>query len=246
MLNYKFGTTLADILHNFDLKFLPMKQVFFLLFFLIGLVPAFSQVTPKDTTQVGYELDDDFNPNDTIVLPEIIVSKEKLDPEAKKQFLLLQNRVLKTYPYAKLASERLTNLNIGMANLKTNKEKKKYFKIVETYLTNEFEAKLKKLSRKQGQILVKLIHRQTGSTTYELVKNLKSGWKAFWSNTAASLFDINLKTKYQPYTVNEDYLIETILVRAFESGRLQNQKPAQPVDFDNLNESWINKAAKAQ
>ena len=149
---------------------------------------------------MGYVLtENDSILNDTIQLEEIVIHKEKLDPEAKKQFLILQNRVYKTYPYAKLAAERLTVLNRGMANLKTNKEKKRYFKIVEDYLSNEFEAKLKKLSRKQGQILVKLIHRQTGITTYELVKDLKSGWKAFWSNTAASMFDINLKTKYAPY-----------------------------------------------
>jgi hypothetical protein len=122
--------------------------------------------------------------------------------------------------------------------LKTEKEKKKYFKIVENYLTNEFEAKLKKLSRKQGQILVKLIHRQTGTTTYDLITNLKSGWKAFWSNVTAKLFDINLKTKYDPYQNNEDYLIESILVYAFETGRLQNQSPAVKVDFDNLSAVW--------
>jgi hypothetical protein len=172
------------------------------------------------------------------------VSKEKMDPEARKQFLILQNRVYVTYPYAKLASERLVNLNKGMSNLKTNREKKKYFSIIENYLNNEFEAKLKKLSRSQGRILVKLIHRQTGSTTFALVKSLKSGWKAFWSNTAASMFDINLKTKYSPYDINEDYLIETILVRAFESGRLQNQKPAFIIDYENLNESWLFKAQK--
>jgi hypothetical protein len=218
-------------------------QLFFFLLFTTIYVNA--QVTQKDTTKMGYVLtENDTILNDTIQLPEIVIYKEKLDPEAKKQFLILQNRVYKTYPYAKLASERLTVLNKGMASLSTNREKKKYFKIVEDYLSNEFESKLKKLSRKQGQILVKLIHRQTGITTYDLVKNLKSGWKAFWSNTAASMFDINLKTKYAPYDVNEDYLIETILVRAFESGRLQNQKPATPVDYDSLTDSWLSKAQK--
>ena len=101
---------------------------------------------------------------------------------------------------------------------------------------------MKKLSRSQGRILVKLIHRQTGTTTYDLVKTLKSGWKAFWSNTAASMFDINLKSQYAPYTVNEDFLIETILQRAFESGRLINQPPSNPVDIDNLNDFWESKA----
>jgi hypothetical protein len=143
-----------------------------------------------------------------------------------------------------LASERLTILNRGLASLKTNREKKKYFKIVEDYLSNEFEATLKKLSRKQGQILVKLIHRQTGTTTYELVRTLKSGWKAFWSNVTAKMFDINLKTPYAPYEVNEDYLIETILVRAFNSGRLVNQPPASPIDYYDLNNFWVAKAEK--
>lgn len=222
-----------------------MKLIKFLLFFLLITLSVNAQVIPQDTTKMGHELEDDeLILNDTIQLPEIIIYKGKTDPEARKQFLLLQSRVYKTYPYAKLASERLTILNKGMANLKTNKEKKKYFKIVESYLSEEFEAKLKKLSRKQGQILVKLIHRQTGTTTYELVKNLKSGWKAFWSNTAASMFDINLKTKYEPYYVNEDYLIETILVRGFDSGRLQNQTPAQPINYDSLNDAWVSRAIK--
>lgn len=209
-----------------------------LCFFLISLA-ANAQITPKDNSEMGYTLtENDSILNDTIELPEIIISKEKLDPETQKQFMILQNRVYKVYPYARLAAERLTALNNGMARLKTNREKKKYFKIVEDYLNNEFEDRLKKLSRKQGQILVKLIHRQTGITAYELVKTLKSGFKAFISNTTANMFDISLKKEYKPYDVNEDYLIETILVRAFESGRLYNQEPAQPINYDHLASHW--------
>ena len=212
-----------------------MKRILFLICFAFFSTAVQAQVIQKES---DLTVENDTILNDTIELPEIIVRKEKLDIEARKQFQLLQNRVLKVYPYAKITAERLTALNRGMANLKTEKEKKKYFKIVENYLTNEFEAKLKKLSRKQGQILVKLIHRQTGTTTYDLITNLKSGWKAFWSNVTAKLFDINLKTKYDPYQNNEDYLIESILVYAFETGRLQNQPPAIKVDFDNLSAVW--------
>lgn len=220
-----------------------MKIVNFLLFFLFISISANAQIVQKDAAKMGYVLtENDTVFNDTIQLEEIIVYKGKVDVESKKQFELLRNRVYKTYPYAKLASERLTALNRGMQSLKTNKEKKKYFKIIEDYLNNEFEARLKKLSRKQGQILIKLIHRQTGVTTYELVRTLKSGWTAFWSNTTAKVFDLNLKTPYAPYQVNEDYLIETILVRAFESGRLINQPPAKPVDYDDLTNFWLNKA----
>ncbi|MBE8728347.1 DUF4294 domain-containing protein [Flavobacterium hungaricum] len=220
-----------------------MRFTSFLLFFILISLQSHAQVTPKENQQMGYILtEQDSILGDTIQLPEIIISKEKLDPETQKQFLILQNRVYKVYPYAKLAAERLTALNNGMARLKTNREKKKYFKIVEDYLNNEFEERLKKLSRKQGQILVKLIHRQTGITTYELIKNLKSGFKAFVSNTTANLFDISLKTEYKPYDVNEDYLIETILVRAFESGRLVNQKSANPVNYTDLALKWEQRA----
>ncbi|WP_185963894.1 DUF4294 domain-containing protein [Flavobacterium restrictum] len=222
-----------------------MKRIQFLLFLVFATITGTAQVVTNDPDKMGYVLtESDTILNDTIVLPEIVISKQKLSIEEKKQFLILQNRVYKAYPYAKLAAERLTALNKGVTKLTTNKEKKKYFKIVENYLTNEFEAKLKKLSRKQGQILVKLIHRQTGITTYDLVSNLKSGWKAFWANTAANLFDISLKKPYSPYIDNEDYLIETILVRAFESGRLQNQPPAVAIDYDKLTESWMSKANK--
>lgn len=223
-----------------------MKIIKFFLFFLFFSNSVIAQVIQKDTIKMGYLIPEEMDTifNDTIRLDEIVINKGKYDIDSRKQFEILRNRVYRTYPYAKLASERLTSLNKGMASLKTNKEKKKYFKIIEDYLSNEFEANLKKLSRKQGQILIKLINRQTGITTYELVKNLKSGWSAFWSNSTARMFDLNLKTEYLPYQVNEDYLIESILVRAFESRRLNEQKPVKPIDYDNLNSYWIDKAEK--
>jgi hypothetical protein len=222
-----------------------MKSYLFIALLFFISFDTFSQVVIKDS--LSTELIDEENDSilgDIVELEEVIIHREKLDPEAKKQYLLLQNRVYKVYPFAKIASERLTALKRNQANLKTNREKKKYFKIVENYIENEFTAKLKKLSRKQGQILVKLIYRQTGISTYDLIKEHKSGWKAFWSNSTARLFDINLKVKYDPYQVNEDYLIETILDRAFDSGRLIKQESANPVDISSLSEIWHEKARK--
>jgi hypothetical protein len=224
-----------------------MKMIRFILLFSLISIATTAQVVNKNIIKNEIEeteLDTVFK--DTIQLEEIFINKKQLNTESVSRFNLLRNRVYVTYPYAKLASERLTALNRGMNSLKTNKDKKKYFKIIEDYLSNEFEERLKKLSRKQGQILIKLIHRQTGVTTYDLVKSLKSGWKAFWSNTTARLFDLNLKEEYQPYQSNEDYLIETILVRAFESGRLINQPPANPVDYDKLTDYWVSKAIKEE
>ena len=216
------------------------KLICFFLFILVSLVSN-AQVTNDSISKRDVLIEE----KDTIIpLEEVVVYKHKLSPEAKKEFQLLQNRVYKVYPIAKIAADRLTVLNKNMDKMKSNREKKKYFKIVEDYMENEFTGQLKKLSRKQGQILVKLIHRQTGYTTFELIKDYKSGWKAFWSNNTAKLFDINLKTKYAPYEDNEDFLIESILDRAFVRGRLVNQKTANPVDIDELYDYWEKKASK--
>lgn len=215
------------------------KRLFYLFLFLVVSFVSNAQITNDSIVKREVIIED----GDTIVpLEEVVVYRQKLTPQEKKDFLLLQNRVYKVYPLAKIAAERLTVLNKNMDKMKTNREKKKYFKIVEDYMENEFTGQLKKLSRKQGQILVKLIHRQTGFTTFELIKDYKSGWKAFWSNNTAKLFDINLKTKYAPYEVNEDFLIETILDRAFTRGRLSPQTPAKPLDIDDLYDYWEKKA----
>ena len=179
-----------------------------------------------------------------ILLDEIYISNEILSPEeieARKQYLLLKRRVYRTYPYAKVASERLEILNQNLAKLKTKKEKKKFLKISEEYMENEFEARLKNLSRKDGQILVKLINRQTGQTTYDLVKDLKSGWSAYWYEKAAKLYNINLKTTYQPYTVKEDFWIEDILLEGFENRLLIEQKPKNTIDYIKLKNIWKEK-----
>jgi hypothetical protein len=216
----------------------------FLLFFVFSFSGLAQNVKRDSIVAKETDLDESDSIPETILLDEVVVSNHKLDYESRKEFLILQNRVYKVYPYAKVAAERLSLLDKNMSKLKSNKEKKKYFKIVEDYIENEFTDQLKKLSRKQGQILVKLIYRQTGRTTFDLIKDYKSGWKAFWSNNTAKVFDIDIKSKYAPYDVNEDYLIETILVRAFESGRLPKQQAATPIDINDLDTFWINKATQ--
>ena len=179
-----------------------------------------------------------------IIIEEVTVSDEnriKLTKEEREQIKLLERRVRVVYPYAKLTAEKLTQINTTMAKLKTQKEKKKYFKLVEKYLNDEFEPKLKKLSRKQGQILVKLINRQTGQTTFNLIKDYKSGWKAFWSNNTAKLFNIDLKETYDPMEVPEDFYIERFLQRSFEEGKLVKQEAKKPISESELTLNWETK-----
>jgi hypothetical protein len=214
-----------------------MNKLFLFLFFLSTSV--FSQ-TEQDTLKMT-ALDS------AIVfsteLNEITINKDKTYTigDDKKALLILKRRIFRVYPYAKLTAEKLTQLNETMNKLKTTKEKKRYFKIVEKYLEEEFEPRLKKLSRNDGKILVKLIHRQTGESTFDLIKHYKSGWKAFWANSTARMFSINLRATYKPYDEIEDYNIEAILYTAFRQGQLSRQEASTPINIDNLNKHWKNK-----
>lgn len=154
---------------------------------------------------------------------------------------ILKRRILRVYPYVVATSDNLTTLNENLAKMDTKKRRKAYIKRSEQYLTDQFEERLKKLSRQDGQILVKLINRQTGKTTFDLVKEFKSGWSAFWSNQTAKLFDINLKTKYNPAETLEDFYIEQILQELKEEKRINYRPPALYSDLEKLQNSWREK-----
>lgn len=193
-----------------------------------------------------YIIEGDTIPRSSIDLNEVIVFKklEFDDKEARRRYLILRRKTRKVYPYSKLAAERLLTLNNRLDSIDTKGGKKRYTKIIHKYLEEEFAKELKKLTRTEGQILIKLIHRQTGETAFELVKRLRSGWKAFWYNTTASAFDLSLKTKFDPFAVEEDYLIEDILQRSFQSGILEPQDNALGFQYLELSNKWRPKTSE--
>ena len=175
-----------------------------------------------------------------IELKEVIVFQplKFVSYEEAKHYILLRQRTLRVYQYAKLAADRLNILTERLDQITSNRKKRKYLRLIEDFIYNEFELELRKLSRSQGKILIKLIHRQTGNTTHQLVKELRNGWRALIYQTTASLFKLSLKDTYNPKEVYEDYLIEDILQRAFSEERLEPQDTALDYDLDALYIYW--------
>lgn len=191
-------------------------------FIVLGTNLLWSQDTKPHNADPVYIIGNDTLADSQIQLKEVVLFK-RLTFSSKKErqlYYRLQRKTRKVYPYAKLAAERLVALNHQLEKIKKKRHRKKYMRRVEKYLEGEFSTELKKLTQTEGQILVKLIHRETGYTTYELVKNLRSGWRAFVYNTTASLFNISLKRKYDPVNNPEDQQIEDILQRSFANGVL--------------------------
>lgn len=177
---------------------------------------------------------------EVVILPRLRLNTN----EERRRYLILQRKTLKVYPYAKLAAERLETLNARMAGVKSKRQRKKYTRMVQKFVENEFADKLKKFTITEGQILIKLIHRQTGETAFDLIKELRSGWRAFWYNNTAKLFDMSLKIPFDPEVEEEDFLIEDILQRQFDKGNLEFQKSYKTFDLYTLNKIWKNKKGK--
>ena len=151
-----------------------------------------------------------------------------------RYYLWFRRKVFKAYPYAQLASERLDSLNVRLNKIKSKSKRKKYTKLVQKYIEGEFSDQIKKMTRTEGRILIKLIHRQTGKTAFNNIKSLRSGWKAFWYNTTANVFKLSLKSEYHPEFDNEDFLIEDILQRAFQDDQLKRQDSKLNFDFSKI------------
>ncbi|TKG94781.1 DUF4294 domain-containing protein [Puteibacter caeruleilacunae] len=126
-------------------------------------------------------------------------------------------RLKKVYPYAKQAAELLVDFEEKFEQEPDKAKRRKYVKSIEKQLMNRYGDELKKLSISEGRLLIRLIDRETGSTTYELVKDLRGGFSAFFWQSVAKIFGNNLKTKYDPE--GDDELIEEIILK-IEKGEL--------------------------
>jgi len=168
----------------------------------------------------------DKKPQSHIGLDEVVVYQPiKLNSsEEMKKYILLRRRVIKVYPYAQLASERFTTLKERLNQMDKRRQKKRYSKRIEKFLEGEFSEELKKLTRKEGQILVKLIHRETGITPHALVKTYRNSLRATVYQFTAKLFEIDLKTEFNPSEVQEDMWIEDILFRSGITVRYNEEK----------------------
>lgn len=199
----------------------------FLCFFFIFLsFSSFSQtgddvVVPANQNKTVYKVWGEIVNGDTVPsirLPDVWIYAEY--PYKNKKQYEAWNRtkynVKKVYPYAILAAAKLKEYNRILEKMPNENTRKAYMKTVEKELKAEFEEPLKDLSMTQGKILLKLIDRETGNTSYELVKDLRGGFQAFMWQSVARLFGSNMKSEYDPQ--GEDIMIERA-IKLVEAGQ---------------------------
>jgi len=188
--------------------------VFFVIFYIGGSSTTNGQ-DAIDPNLVRYNIvNGDTVP--VVDLPVCVVGKYSKPLQFKnkrkqRRYNRLERYVKKVYPYAQLAASKLKEYEGELATLHTEKERRKVMKKVEKALKDQYGDELKKLTVTQGKILLKLIDRQTGRTSYELVKQMRGSFSvAMWQGFAL-IFGQNLKSQYD---VNgKDKWIEHIVKR---------------------------------
>ena len=136
--------------------------------------------------------------------------------KARKKYYRLAYHVKKVLPYAKLAGKRMKEVEAEVANM-TKSERKKRMKLLEKEIKRDYEGELTKLSFTQGRILIKLLDRETGSISYDIVKEFRGGFTAWFFQGIAKIFKYDLKSEYD--AEGEDKIIEEV-IQQIEQGNL--------------------------
>ncbi|MFL2625205.1 MAG: DUF4294 domain-containing protein [Candidatus Marisimplicoccus sp.] len=211
--------------------------------FLLLILFSNNLISQDNLEELDFLFPGDSIPSNTFMLDEVTVFQPLKfnNDEEIKRYVILRYRVKKVYPYAKLASERMIKIDARVDSIKSKRKKRVYLKKLEKFVYKEFSDELRKLSRSQGRILVKLLNRQTGLTAHKIVSEYRNKFRALLYNTAASFYSISLKDEYEPFVDFEDYLIEDILQRSFSDGSLKKQDYALDFDLDKIYEFWLDK-----
>lgn len=170
---------------------------------------AKSQNTGNKKILLGVEIDGDTVLYHEVAPVYVYPHKNFRSKRFERRYWRLVRKVKKVYPYAKKANELLREYSDKYEATNDNKLRKKYMKQAEDELFKQYGPELKKLSISEGRILIKLIDRETGATSYQLIQDLKGKLSAFFWQGIARLFGNDLKAEYDPET--EDRLIEEII-----------------------------------
>ncbi len=170
-------------------------------------------------------IDDSLESTYVSFLEEILLIDFKpISKDEKKDYYRLRRKVLKVYPYALEASDLFVEVTSKYQEISKRRKRRKYTRKKERWVKEVFSAQLKKLTRSEGRVLIKLINRNTQITTHELIKTYRGGFTAFFWQRMAKFYDSDLKMVYSPETDREDQLIEMIIQKAIRANLIEESK----------------------
>ena len=165
-----------------------------------------------------YEIDGE----NVVVMDELLLkNKPRFNNQLDQNYYYFLNKKLnRVYPLFLTALEQYEDIQDEMQTLDKTSQKK-YVSQRQNDLANQYEIQLRDLTTTEGRVFAKLMNRATGKTVYDIIKELRGGWSAFWWNVKGNIADVSLKEPYDPHVNRSDEFIESLLQSNWNSGYLQ-------------------------
>jgi hypothetical protein len=208
-------------------------RTYFSMAICLAQLPLFSQIsvkTPEKLSEepqkvgfkVSYFVTDEGDTVPVVNLQPVNVVENRVfaSKREERKWSRLKRDVAKVYPYSKIAGKKLKEYNELMVG-KTDKEQKRILRQAEADIKKQFEGDIRNMTINQGRILIKLIDRETGNTSFTLVKDLRGSFQAVFWQSIARVFGSNLKSSFDPRKDPEDKMIEEI-IHTIEDGTFVN------------------------
>ena len=164
----------------------------------------------------------EINGETVIVLDELmLVQKPRFNNQLDRNYYYFINKkLIRVYPLFLEALSQYREINKEMRSMDSD-VKRKYIKDRQIELANQYETQLRDLTTTEGRVFAKLMNRATGKTVYEIIKELRGGWSAFWWNVKGNMADVSIKEPYNPRSDRTDEFLESLLQSNWNAGYLR-------------------------
>lgn len=164
----------------------------------------------------------EINGENVVVMDELILlNKPRFNNQLDQNYYYFLNKKLnRVYPLFVTALDQYQDIQDEMKTLDRGAQKK-YINQRQSALASEYETQLRDLTTTEGKVFAKLMNRATGKTVFEIIKELRGGWSAFWWNVKGNIADVELKEPYDPYRNRSDQFVESLLQSNWNAGYLQ-------------------------
>ncbi|WOC50915.1 molecular chaperone DnaJ [Bergeyella porcorum] len=163
----------------------------------------------------------EINGETVVVMDELVIQKKPIfnNQLDKNYYYFINKKLNRVYPLFLTALQQYRDLNTITSSMEDG-EKRRFLRQKQEELADQYEAQLRDLTTTEGQVFAKLMNRATGKTVYEIIRELRGGWSAFWWNVKGKAADIELKREYNPRLYREDEFLESLLQSNWNVGYL--------------------------
>ena len=164
----------------------------------------------------------EINGEKVVVMDELLLmQRPHFNNQLDRNFYYFLNKKLnRVYPYFITALEQYRDIQDELSKIDDDR-KRAYIRKRQEGLANQYETQLRDLTTTEGRIFAKLMHRATGKTVYEIIKELRGNWSAFWWNVKGNIADVDIKEPYDPHANRQDAFVESLLYSNWNLGYLQ-------------------------